>query len=532
MRQRGGSFVVRSGGCPTVTGVSPQRQRQHWVAWFRLIVGGFCLGAFAVTTAEGVAATSPTAQPTLPPAPPSAIGNEFLQWIAVSPAYRHTGLVMALTSGSPTCSKPCPHLWVSRDGGASWSRVAAKNWTPGRFVIANDAKGHDVLYSPATAGVLRSDDDGETWIAAGATGTPTILPTYSTDGGVAVATAGGGADYLIRSGATKTVLGSSALGRFADLQFLPSPEFPNGGSFNPVLLFARDPKSGQPVVFRCSVEFACTGTPTVLPGTDSSNPMSSVATVMSASADYAEQGSVFASTPVGIDKSLDGGATFTPLTVVPVGDSKATVIPMMALASGYREAGPIRTAYAAVMQLFQTQTSARVTGGLYRTIDGGATWSPLVTTGPFEGGAQAVAVAPDGRLFAGYNDAHTHGGLLCSTDGQTWRASCPAVGDHPITASGSTKACSGCPTGNANGASGQSLGAGPSAGAVGVGDTAVSGALPAGTPPSNTAGTGRPTWAIVALIAAVLVTLTGGIGARWRRGRRAGADAASSEDSP
>jgi photosystem II stability/assembly factor-like uncharacterized protein len=492
----------------------------------RLTGAVLSLLALAATGARGAAAATPTPKPTEPPPPPSAVGQQLVQWISVSPAYRHTGLVVAMTAG-PLCDKPCPQLWVSRDGGASWHQAAGKNWTPGRIVIASDGMGQDFLYSPATTGLLRSDDDGETWNAIGGIGTPTILPTYPKDGGVVVATAGNSPDYLIRNGAIKNVTGSIGAGKVADLQFLLSPAFPNGGSFSPALLFSHDAQSGQPVVFRCSTDFTCNGTPSILPGTDPSNPMSSVATVMFTSDDYAERGTVFAATPVGIDKSVDGGATFTPLNVVPVGQSKTTAIPMFALAPGYREAGPIRTAYAAVMQLFQDQKSAHVSGGVYRTTDGGKSWSPLANTGAFEGGAQALAVAPDGRFFAGYRDAYGHGGLLCSTDGKTWQASCPAVTDHANAAGGAAGTCNGCPAGNANSGSAQSVGgeAGATAAASGsTGGTVGSGALPAGAHPSDSGSTGRSTWIIVALIA-VVVALAAGMGARWRRGRRAGTDA-------
>src|SRR5258708_38669864 len=66
-------------------------------------------------------------------ASPSAIGNETVQGISVSPLYEQTGLVVAaatdLSCGGK--SSDCVHLWVSHNGGNTWRKAAAADWDHG-----------------------------------------------------------------------------------------------------------------------------------------------------------------------------------------------------------------------------------------------------------------------------------------------------------------------------------------------------------------------------------------------------------------
>jgi hypothetical protein len=202
-----------------------------------------------------------------------------------------------------------------------------------------------------------------------------------------------------------------------------SPNWPSGGKFAPALLAAEDPHTQYPVIQKCDTSLTCSGAASL-----SGSQLYSAPAKLIPSAKYADDGTVFAQTGRGTYKSTNGGVTFQPLVVGQPG-ATTTATPMMAVAPGYTEAGPTRTAYVAVFQAFVQGKVTRTAGGVYRTVDGGATWAPLASPGPFDQGAFGVAVAPNGRLFAGFV-ATTRGqaGLLCSVDGgSTWRAACPPL---------------------------------------------------------------------------------------------------------
>jgi hypothetical protein len=322
------------------------------------------------------------------------------------------------------CTHACEALWISRDGGATWHRAASRSWTPSRLVIAVTVQGREVLYGEGRNYVSRSEDDGESWQRVGRGGMPAMLPEADGEA-LAVASEGTTIDYVLRHGTATNVAGSS-LKTGADGQFFPTPAYPGGDHFSPVLLLVSQRGSGKAEVYRCAKTLACTER-TMLDQPDLPWAVAT-GTMLYPSVDYADQGVVFAVTPFGVHKSRDGGATFSRLNVVPSAQPAQVQTPSMALAPGYRESGPNRTAYVAVTPYFDPlhPPSTSLTGGIYMTSDGGASWSPLTTASPFTKGVRAIAVAPDGRLFASYQNAKG-GGLLCSTDGRSWAESCPAI---------------------------------------------------------------------------------------------------------
>lgn len=354
---------------------------------------------------------------------PSAIGNEVVHGIAVSPLYATSGLVatMSVAVNCPNSSPDCIHLWISHDGGRAWARAQGKGWNHGIPTIAVGGGGREELIAPGSAGVQASDDDGDTWRTVGPGGTPSTLPTFAHDGGIAIA-AGTAPDRLVSSRGTRDVRGSG--GAFADMSFAFAPTYPSGGQHASALLSGIDTKASRYVVDRCDSSLSC-GNPTTL------GPAQSMggAVQLQLSSDYADDGTVFASAMLlGITKSTDGGATFTPR---PVGASGATVseVTAMAVSPGYRESGPDRRVAAAVMQLAGSGKNEHTQGGIYESSDGATTWKALGTPGVFDNGASAVAMAPDGRVFGAYVADGGHAGLLCTVSGASWQTSCPPVGN-------------------------------------------------------------------------------------------------------
>jgi hypothetical protein len=362
----------------------------------------------------------------------TAIEPARVTWIAVSPTYPHSGVVAAVGTRL-NCRQRCGALWVSRDGGASWRRAEAHNWVPRRLVIALDGRGREVFYGSGATLLMRSDDLGESFNPAGSGGMPTVLPTQQTDGAFVAASLGKRSDYVVLNGNAHDVEGSGDP-EATDTQFALSPTYPDGGAFSPVVLASVVSTTGRPMVLRCTADFTCRNA-VHLSQRDSALATGN-GTTLTLAPDYPEHGTVFADTTTGLEKSTDGGATFKHLSVVQEIQGVLTYMSTMALAPAYREDGPTRTAYVGVRQVPTGigMAAPYAPAGLYKTEDGGTTWTTIATTGLFVGGATAVAVAPDGRLFAGYSDGHT-GGLVCSLDdGRSWQSSCPASGDRPVDA--------------------------------------------------------------------------------------------------
>jgi hypothetical protein len=471
---------------------------------------------------------------------PSAIGDMAVFWIVVSPSYAQSGLVVAVAAPASGCTSNCTQLWVTRDGGATWGRSAASGWRGGRPVIGVDRSGHEVLFAGANV-LQRSDDDGASWTDIGSNGgTPAISPTYAQDGTVAVAN--GKQDYLLSAAGQKSIPGSG--GALSDVSFAMSTAYPAAGSHSPALLSAADPKSGNPVIQRCTAAFSCSGS-APLPGAGSlSEPVS-----LLLSTAFAEDGVVFAQAGRGIYKSVDGGGSFAPIPVGAQG-ATATATPQMALGPGYRESNPSRPVFVAVLSIFSSGTSSHSSGGVLRSEDGGASWSPVGSPSPLDGGATAVAVAPDGRLFGGYLSSQgtsSGGGLLCSSDGQTWHAACSPVGTHqfippqgsPQPGGGQTSATSSCAgsscttsaqrsgQSSSSSATAQSGGSSSSTSATSSAQASGSGTLPAlgtGAPNPPSAGSGGGRTALIAAGIAAVVALAAGLA--WTRRRAASADRA------
>jgi hypothetical protein len=448
-------------------------------------------------------------------------------WIAVSPAYRQTGLVLASVN-APHCSQECLHLWASHDGGATWERSPASGWGQGRFFIAATSGGGEAIFGEATSGLQRSDDGGATWRTVGPPGSPAVSPGFARDATVVVASAGSSSsDYVLRGGSQSVASGSG--GTWTDLGFMLAPSFPVGGRYAPVLLSGADPHSQVPVVEQCDASLVCTTATTITGAGPWALPV-----MLYPSSTYSDDGAVFAKAGRSIYKSTTGGRAFVPLSVLPDSGGSVTAYPMISVAPEYREAGPVRTVDAAVLQVTVDQADprrSRSTGGVYRSLDGGATWSRLGSPSPLDSGASAVAVAPDGRLFAGYvGGAQGGAGLLCSTDGSRWAPACPplhmagAARVDGVQQAGGGQAPTGCASGC--GAAGPRSGiaggdASAGGGAAATGRPAVAAAGIAGAETRRDDGSSSIPLGLTALLVAVATALLSGTALLPFPGRRA-----------
>jgi photosystem II stability/assembly factor-like uncharacterized protein len=443
--------------------------------------------------------------------PPSGVGGEAVFWLAVSPSFATTGTVLAVTSPLQSCKQDCTHLWTTRDGGASWARAAATGWLGGRPVVAIDGGGHEVMLSGTDAGAQRSRDGGATWEAIGGGGTPNPAPSFAVDGTAAVA---GQPDYVVSNHGSQNVGGSGDA--YRDIFFMYAPGDP--GSHPPVLLSAGDRSSGLPVIQQCDRSLTCHGT-TTLPGASTF----SIPVTLYPAADYRETGVVLAQSGRGIYKSIDAGASFQPLAIVSEQGASGTTTPMLAMDPGYREHGPDRTMYASVLQAFMSSDikqakNTHTSGGVFRSDDGGTTWRGISTGTALDTGSTAVAVAPGGRLFAGYLGS-SGAGLLCSPDGRSWQALC-APPARAAAQAGSSKAAGGCAGAACAGAAAQGAvdpAANPAAGSSAESAGQAAAARLGAAHPAERSG-GAPLLVLGAALVAVIAIAAGGF-ALLRRSR-------------
>jgi hypothetical protein len=145
------------------------------------------------------------------------------------------------------------------------------------------------------------------------------------------------------------------------------------------------------------------------------------------SSDFIHDGTLFARSTSGLFKSTNGGTSFSPVIVGQPG-AAYTTIPSFALSADVGTVGGGKRLYVAVYQELSRSQGGGTAGGIYTSTDGGSSWSAIDSPGLFDKGTSAIAAAPGGRLFAGYIDGPQHQGLLCSADGgANWAAMCPAL---------------------------------------------------------------------------------------------------------
>ena len=462
-------------------------------------------GAAGLAAILGAAAPASAATPTAGTA--SAVGNEAVPAISVSPDYARTGFAIAmayeLRSG---CSQSCVHLWATHDRGASWKQLAAADWQRGMPSIAIAPGDHEVVLAGG-AQVQRSDDGGATWRSVvSSSGAPAAGPPFSADGTLAVA-GQGSQDLLVHaSGGTSPVAGSGGLA--SDVQFAYAPGFPSAGSFAPLLLSALDTKTGTTLVEQCTTGYTCSSPVTLASG----QKMPGAATLVM-SPGYTTDGTVFAVEPTALMRSTDGGRSFLPLSIGAPG-ATATSVGSLALDPDFARN---HVAYAAVLQIFTGK--AGTSGGVYRTADGGTTWTRVGSPSPFDHGATSLAVAQDGRIFAGFVDqgATQAGGLEC-WDGVAWSAFC---GVHSSTSqSGSASHAGGAASGGTSHTATASDASTSSAAALPGGDGSAHGSAPPLTAAASSTGSRLSTLVPIALV--LLGVLGAGAAvARLRERRRA-----------
>lgn len=317
------------------------------------------------------------------------------------------------------CRKNCAVLLRSADGGHSWTRMPAEGWS-GQQVFSARIGRDRALLAAGPGGVEVSTNGGRDFDTVEApSGTLDVAQADTRSAHVLIAS--DASQYLLRMPSRKLTKLPGTQMRQVTLRFNPSyPDVPAG---QPLALAAgRDPSSDFPSVERCDAEFRCVERAVVQATPDGAKP--------AVSPSFDRDGTIYVMSSKAFFRSGDGGRTFQPAIVIPpAADTLVTTVQEVAFAPDFDPTRGRGRAYAAVVTVRgDAGGKGRVSGGVYASHDGAGDWRRIGRKGdPLATGASTVAVAPDGRLYAGALPFAGAGGqLVCASDGRVWRASCPA----------------------------------------------------------------------------------------------------------
>lgn len=384
--------------------------------------GGLALPESTVASA-GYDAAAPPAAPVAPPSgplrqPASAVPAATDEPVAApaepwrfeftpSPSYQEDHTVFA--SGGRRCggTGSCPMLYVSRDGGESWSLLPATGRYLGRILLP-PAYPHDPrIFSASSIDLSVSTDGGQTFrrvVDLPLTGPAAISPRFSAGDPRIVF----GSQRMQRSLALEYRDGTSAV---APLRLpLPPTAMAMELSFGPVAIgegrllvstleaptVAGLGTDTLPVAPWTSAVYSC-GSTSCTRALD----LGSVITPPMVAWSPTAAGAVFVGTGFSLHRSTDAGSSFADVAL-PESEPPAMLVALVA--------GPDGRLYARMMS-----------GGLYRSDDNGTSWL-LLDRDPDS--PQNLALLPDGTLLQGA-PSETGCGVGVSRDGgRTWAHPC------------------------------------------------------------------------------------------------------------
>lgn len=357
------------------------------------------------------------------PADPARSAPKPKVWVSSitpSPAYASNHTLYSVWQ-SFDCETGCTNLTRSTDGGASWVDLPARRWS-GTEVAASNAGGEDVLVSAADDGIQISRDRGLSFDAfESPTGQIDVRPLPGQ--GLAILISGEEGQHLLEApeGSVRRVPGTTL--KSAQLVFHPAwPRVPRG---HPAAFASgSDPATGVPVLQPCDASFSCSGGTTI----DTEPGVARLFVSPSFSRDH----TMFAAhIRGGLFRSDDGGASFHRVAVTP-SDPRRLISTVQAIAftRDFHATGRRGSVYAGLLEVSgRPGGKGKSSGGVYRSEDGGVTWSKVGGAGDLDRGVTALAVADDrvlGAPLSAFDNPVAP--ILCSVGLGPWRSSCPPAG--------------------------------------------------------------------------------------------------------
>ena len=319
--------------------------------------------------------------------------------IAASPNYENDHTLVA--SGRVPCAATvCAVLFISHNGGATWTQQAADGFTGYDVILPPDFPRDPRIFAMAPEGLEMSKNLGLSFkVALPVQGEAAISPLFDAgDGRLLVANASV-IEYWPESGLAKPAVMIGPAGRWLTVEFSSTYRLDRTVFVGGIRVVNGEVRSA---VYRCSDDI-CGATD--LPGATD-------APWIRVSPRFSGDHLAYAFTPYSLYRSTDGGSSFAGVSVA-VDPSTSYIRDV--LVGGAGTEGSV---------LMAVQSSRALRSGIYRSTDAGATWARIVV--PLSGfrlGVASFERAPSGRLFA----LGITRGLVCSDDGgRTWQSRCAA----------------------------------------------------------------------------------------------------------
>lgn len=302
--------------------------------------------------------------------------------IAVSPA--HPTTLLEATQGHGVLR--------SSDAGASWTSVIPN--VTDAWAVTFDAQNPQTAYAGTTdAGFFKSTDEGKTWMAADSGLSNMDVRTIAASSGLIVAGTAQGVFYSNDAATSWHALGLSGLS-IASLALLPKPASTSASASasptasasagatgatalttSPVAIFAgADNGSGLAAYLGVTQDLSGTWAPVKggFPGD-----AVVVALAVGSAPSGGTQPPVLAGTNQGLFRSDDGGVTWSAVGGLPTSDFNALA---------FNPANPD--------QIYVASDMDQGNGGVWRSLDRGASWSPLGSGMPSNPRVTALALQP------------------------------------------------------------------------------------------------------------------------------------------
>jgi RNA polymerase sigma-70 factor, ECF subfamily len=335
-------------------------------------------------------------------------GNTGFTSITPSPSYPSDHTIFASGSTTDGCANPalCYVLFDSSDGGATWTRLPAKNFAGGTILLPPSYPRDASIFAIGTLGLQRSDDRGRSFATVLPVSAPAAVSPLSTPGDTRILV--GSDPLLLYDGATGTVAAGPQLPAGTGAPDAVAFAGSSGSLF--VTAEALDPAgtatgSTTAQVVRC----ATTGCAVVaaVPGAD--------ALRLAVSRSFDVDGTVFAYAGNHLLVSRDRGATFAAEQT-----PAAREVELLALSSAL-------AADSVAMGVFRSSPTTRAMS-LVVSRNAGSSFTTVQSQGLSPDlGVTALVMLPDGHVLASVTDASAAQlfGLRCSKDlGLIWSPAC------------------------------------------------------------------------------------------------------------